>query len=46
MAKQNKNSKKPSKPSKPATAKEAKAEANTPKDAPKTSCSKFPSFSR
>ena len=43
MAKQNKNSKKPSKP---ATAKEAKAEANSPKDAPKTSCSKFPSFSR
>ena len=43
MAKQNKNSKKPSKPTK---AKEAKAEANSPKDAPKTSCSKFPSFSR
>ena len=31
---------------KPVKAKVTKAEANTPKDAPKTSCSKFPSFSR
>jgi len=43
MPKQNKNSKKPSKPTK---VKGAKAEANSPKDAPKTSCSKFPSFNR
>ena len=38
-------SKKTTKPVK-TKAKVTKAVANTPEDAPKTSCSKFPSFSR